>query len=226
MSRCSTAETARNAPFLVPLTVSSVALFFANYGDRIILQSGLGFEALGVYGIGAQTGCGSRHPRDQRISARGGAADLPAYAEPGTPASLAQLLRLYLCAGLLAVIALRVRGHPGADIHESALRAASHLVPVLAFADRHGKSVIFVPGLTRAQHDCAVCRHHHRECRNRARTDRSVRPCRRETGAAFAVLASATIGFALHATFSQRVYPIPIQWPRMIGGYIDHRCRD
>src|SRR5205814_2986802 len=40
--------------FSFPLMFSSLALFFAAYGDRIILKSTLGFHDLGVYGIGAR----------------------------------------------------------------------------------------------------------------------------------------------------------------------------
>ena len=34
--------------FSLPLTVSTLALFFASYGDRLVLRSQLGFHELGI----------------------------------------------------------------------------------------------------------------------------------------------------------------------------------
>jgi O-antigen/teichoic acid export membrane protein len=206
--------------FSAPLTVSSLALFFVNYGDRLILQSTLGFEALGIYGIGA------RFAALITLVVNGfqlGAAPLiyRNHAEPGTPASLAQLLRLFFCAGLLAVVALAwCAGVLVRTFTSPEYGAASRLVPLLAFAVVMASLYIFVPGLTLRN---MTARFAAINIANAAIGLLLIAACVRfwrESGAALAVLASATIGFTLHAIFSQRVYPMPIQWPRIVTGYV------
>jgi O-antigen/teichoic acid export membrane protein len=91
--------------FSLPLVLSSLALIFAAYGDRIILRSTLGFQDLGIYGIGA------RLAAVITLVINGfqlGAAPLiyRHYDEPSTPAALAQLMRLFLAACLVGVVGL------------------------------------------------------------------------------------------------------------------------
>jgi O-antigen/teichoic acid export membrane protein len=206
--------------FSLPLAVSSVALFCANYGDRVILQSALGFESLGVYGIGA------RFAAVVTLAINGfqlGAAPLifRNHAAPGTPAALAQLLRLFLCTGLLAVIVLAACSVELIQLFTTpAYAPAAQLVPVLAFAIVVAGLYIFVPGLALQNMTARLAGVNIANAVLALALVAAFVRIGRETGAAVAVLASATIGFAVHAAFSQRVYRIPIEWRRLIAAYL------
>jgi O-antigen/teichoic acid export membrane protein len=205
--------------FSLPLTVSSFALFLAGYGDRFILQSALGFHELGVYGVGARLAAAIT------IAINGfqlGAAPLiyRNHAAPETPASLAQLMRLFLASALVGVLTLSSFSIELLRLFATPEYArAGRLIPVLALAVVLANLYIFMPGLTI----------HHR-----TKQFAFINVCVAAVsltavgafvavwgsfGAAAGVLFGSALAFVLHASASQRVYPIPVEWKRVTAGF-------
>ena len=204
--------------FSLPLTFSSLALFFANYGDRIILRSALGFHELGVYGIGA------RLAAVITLVINGfqlGAAPLiyRHYTQPETPAALAQLMRLFLAAGLLGVVSLAAFSIELLQVFTTPQYAGAwRLIPVLALAIVVANLYIFVPGLTVRN---MTTRFAFVNVATAGITLLLIAVFLRlfgVLGAALGVLSGAAAGFVMHATASQQVYAIPLDRRRLAGG--------
>ncbi len=201
--------------FSLPLMFSSLALFFASYGDRLILKSALGFDELGIYGVGA------RIAAVITLAINGfqlGAAPLiyRHHDEPGAPAMLAQLMRLFLAVGLVGVVSLAAFSVDLLRLFTTPeYSAAWRLIPVLACAMLFANLYIFVPGLA---------------IRNLTRRFAIINVGTATIslllvaafvrvwgplGAALGVLCGAATGFCMHAAASQRVYRVPVEWQRL-----------
>jgi O-antigen/teichoic acid export membrane protein len=143
------------------------------------------------------------------------------YDEPETPAALAQLMRLFLAAALVGVVGLAafsielLRAFTTPDY-----AAAWRVVPVLALAVVLSSLYVFVPGLS---------------VRNLTGRFALISVATAAislvlvgvlvrllgmVGASLGVLGGAAAGFALHAVFSQDVYRIPLDWRRLVGGFV------
>jgi len=206
--------------FSLPLTFSSLALFCAAYGDRIILKETLGFHDLGIYGIGARLAAAIT------LVINGfqlGAAPLiyRHHGEPDTPAALAQLLRLFLAACLIGVASLATFSIELLRLFTTPEYAAAwRLIPVLALAMVVANLYVFVPGLTIRN---MTTRFAAINIATGAITLGMIAALLRlfgVVGAAAGVLCGAAAGFAMHAAASQRVYRIPIEWRRLAVGLL------
>jgi O-antigen/teichoic acid export membrane protein len=204
--------------FSLPLTVSTLALFFAAYGDRLIVRGALGFHELGVYGIGA------RIAAVITLALNGfqlGAAPLiyRHHADPEAPASLAQLLRLFTGAALIGVAALAAFSLELVRAFASPEYArASPLVPLLALAIVFANMYVFVPGLTIHHMTARFARINIGAALVSLVAVALLVRVGGTLGAAFGTLAGAVTAFALHARASQQVYPMPIDWSRLVTG--------
>lgn len=205
--------------FSLPLTFSSLALFFASYGDRLLVKSSLGLHDLGIYGIGARVAAVIT------LVVNGfqlGAAPL-VYRHHGdveTPAALAQLLRLFLAAGLLGVAALAAFSIELLRVFTTPEYApAWRLVPVLALAIVVANLYVFVPGLTIRNMTTRFALANIATAVMTLGLIAALLPLLGVLGASIGVLCGALAGFALHAALSQQVYAIPIEWGRLLAGF-------
>jgi O-antigen/teichoic acid export membrane protein len=205
--------------FSLPLMVSSLALFLSGYGDRFILQSALGFHELGIYGVGARIAAAIT------IAINGfqlGAAPLiyRNYDRPETPASLAQIMRLFLATALIGVVALSAFSVELIRVFATLeYAAAARLIPLLALGVVLANMYVFLPGLSI----------HHLTRRfaliNVGAAVVSLTAIAAlvtrwgSIGAAAGVLTGSATAFALHAWASQRVYHIPVEWLRLGAGF-------
>jgi len=205
--------------FSLPLVASSLAVFLAGYGDRFMLKSALGFHDLGIYGIGA------RVAGVITLAINGfqlGAAPLiyRHYDQPDAPASLARLIRLFLAASLIGVVGLAALSIELLRLFTTPEYASAwRLIPVLALAIVVANLYTFTPGLL---------------VRNMTRRFALVNIITAGVsllaisvfmrlfgvlGVAAGVLAGAAAGFMMHASSSQKVYRIPIEWRRLGAGF-------
>lgn len=206
--------------FSAPLTASTLALLLANYGDRLVLRSELGFHDLGIYGVAARFGA------VVTLAIAGfqlGAAPLiyRHFEEPGTPATLAQLLRFFLAVGAAVVIGLAAYSIELVGIFATAEYAdAWRPMPLLSLAIVMGSLYTFTPGLS---------------VRNMTGRFAGINIVigiisfsfvwlltRRfgMLGAAVGSLAGATTGFILHALASQSVYRMPLSARCLAGALL------
>lgn len=206
--------------FSAPLTASTLALLFASYGDRFVLRSELGFHDLGIYGVAARFGA------VVTLAIAGfqlGAAPLifRHHQEPGTPATLAQLLRLFLVIGAAVVVGLGSYSIELVGVFATPEYAdAWRPMPLLSLAIVMGSLYTFTPGLSV------------RNMTGRFAGLNIVIGLLSFTlvwiltrnfgmlGAAAGSLTGATCGFALHAAASHSVYPMPLAARRLAGAVV------
>jgi O-antigen/teichoic acid export membrane protein len=201
--------------FSLPLVVSSLALFFASYGDRFILKSTLGFHELGIYGIaGRVAGVITLAINGFQL----GAAPLiyRYHDQLHAPASLAQVIRLFLAVSLVGVVGLATFSIELLRLFTTPEYAGAwRVVPVLALAIVVANLYMFTPGL--------IVRNMTKQFAiinivTAAASLVMIAVLLRTfgvVGAALGVLTGAVAGFAMHATCSQKVYRIPIDWNRI-----------
>lgn len=203
--------------FSLPLTVSTLALFAANYGDRIIVRAAMGFDDLGVYAAGAKVASVIA------LASAGfqlGAAPLiyRHFRRPETPETLAQLLRLFVGAGLVGVLTLAtVSVELVAVFAPPAYAEASRVVPVFSLATVLAGCYVFLPGLALRNMTSRFAAISVTTAGVSLMLVALLARLYGLVGAASGVLVGAGVGFALHAIFSQRVYPLPVQWWRVFA---------
>jgi O-antigen/teichoic acid export membrane protein len=203
--------------FSAPLTGSSLAVFAAAYCDRFIVRALLGLDDLGVYGVAARIAA--------VIAVATGGFQLGTaplvyrrFREADTPQALSQLLRWFLATGLLFVLVLTAFAPEIVALVASAdYAAAADVMPLLALAAVCASLYIFVPGLTIHQLTGRLAAINAAVALTSVGATVVLARAFGVTGAAMATLAGAVLGFALNALFSQRVYPLPIAWLRIVG---------
>jgi O-antigen/teichoic acid export membrane protein len=201
--------------FSLPLTVSSLALFAESYSDRFVIRATLGFDDLGVYAAGAKIAAVIS------LASAGfqlGAAPLiyRNYRRPETPGTLAQLLRFFIGLGLVGVTGLAALSVELLALFATpAYAGAAHIVPLLALATVLASGYIFLPGLTIRNLTSRFAAINISAAVIGITAIGVLAQLFGIIGAAIGALIGASVGFSLHAIFSQRVYPIPLEWWRV-----------
>lgn len=202
--------------FALPLVPASLAVSMLAYSPRIALNDLGSLAAVGVFAFAAQIGTvstlavvGLQAAMTPLITAH--------HAEPGTPAAIGRVFEAFCVAGLLLCMALGLfaadaiawRGDP-------AYAAAGPLVVMLAPAALLVEMYIFAPGFWIAK-----------------RTSLQAALCIASgllalalaylfigafglMGAAVASLGSALVFFLAWWMLSDRYYPVPVRWGRVI----------
>ena len=206
--------------FSIPLTLSSLALFAASYGDRFVIRTAMGFDDLAVYAAGA------RVASVIALASAGfqlGAAPLiyRHYRRPETPETLAQLLRVFIAAGLLGVLALAAFAPELVALFATtAYSEAARVVPILALATILASGYIFLPGLTLSNQTARFAAINITAAGVSLALIAMLTQAYGVVGAAFGAFGGAGLGFGLHGFFSQRAYPLPVEWPRIVAGLV------
>ena len=202
--------------FAVPLVPAALAVSMLSYSPRIALNDLSSLAAVGVFAFAAQIGTvstlaivGLQAAMTPLITAH--------HPEPGTPAAIGRVFEAFCAAGMLLCMALGLfaadaiawRGGP-------AYAAAGPLVMMLAPAALLVEMYIFAPGFWIAK-----------------RTDLQAALCIASgvlafalaylligafglLGAAFASLGSALVFSLAWRMLSDRFYPVPVRWWRIM----------
>jgi O-antigen/teichoic acid export membrane protein len=201
--------------YSLPLVGSGVAVFANLFVDRIAIRELLGIAPLGVYAVGA------------RVASVVGLATVAlqaaltplvfrSYREPGTPPTLARLLRYYGAAAAVAVGALAVfSGELVAVFAGPAFQEARQVLPVLAGASLLATLYIFAPGPFLRRRTGLVAAINAAGAALNVTLNLWLIPVLGIVGAAFAACASAAAVFGLSMAVSQSLYPVPHRWPRL-----------
>ena len=206
--------------FSLPLTVSSLALLAASYGDRIVVRTGMGFDDLGVYAAGAKIASVIA------LASAGfqlGAAPIiyRHYRSATMPDALAQMLRLFFAAGLVGVLTLAAVAIELLAIFTApAYRDGWRVIPVLALATVLGSGYIFLPGLSIRAMTAQFAAISIAAGALSLAAAAGLAQAYGIVGAASGVLVGAAAGFLMHGTFSQRVYALPVDWRRIAAAIV------
>ncbi|MBW3607766.1 MAG: oligosaccharide flippase family protein [Actinobacteria bacterium] len=202
--------------FSLPLVPASIGVFLNGYADRLAIQSQMTLADVGIYGAAYRMAVivglvllGFQAALMPLVLAR--------HAEPSTPPELERIFRLF-CALALAVLLLvsiaadailRVLTPP-------AYYAAADVAPFVVAAAFFAGMYIFAPGLNIVKRTVpfAVITAS-AGLANLMLAFALVGPLG-IAGAALAFLLTSAAGFATLMVTSQRVYPVPHDWPRLI----------
>lgn len=203
--------------FSLPLVPASVGVFLNGYADRLAIQSQMTLADVGIYGVAYRLSfivglalLGFQGALMPLILAR--------HAEPNTPPELERIFRLF-CTVALAILLLvsafadeilRILTPP-------AYYSAADIVPLVVAAAFFAGMYIFAPGMNIAKRTVrlaviAVVA----GVANLGLAFALVGPLG-IAGAALAFLVTAFAGFAALMASSQRLYPVPHRWPRLIA---------
>jgi O-antigen/teichoic acid export membrane protein len=211
------AKLVRMLRFSAPLTISTLALLAASYGDRFVVRAGMGFADLGVYAAGAKIASVIA------LASAGfqlGAAPLiyRHYRAPDTPDALAQLLRMFVALGLVGVLGLAAFAIELLAIFTGpAYHDGWRVIPLLSLSTVLGSAYVFLPGLTIREMTVRFAMINVTAAGVSLLATIVLAQTYGIVGAATGVCIGAAAAFAMHGTFSQRVYALPMHWGRVVG---------
>lgn len=210
----------RMVKFSGPLVPSSIAAFMAVYIDRVVLRSIMGLDTVGLYGVAsriASSVCivlvGFQTAIMPLIYSR--------HTDPETPAALARVLKYFMVFGLTVLLALTAFSKEVLVILTPAqYHGVDHLVPILSTALLLSGMLSFLPGLYIAKKTrlCSVI-YVSTMLLNLLLNVLWI-PVMGMLGAALATLLSATLCFLANMYVSQKYYPVPHSWRRIITGLL------
>lgn len=197
--------------FSWPLVPASLASFAAFQGNKLLLNTSAGLEAVAQYAVGSRiAGLASL-----LIIGLQGALTPLIYAhheEPHVPGDLAKLFTRFVAAALLLCVGLSLFSELVIRIADARYREMAGMLSVLAPAALLSQMYIFAPGLalarkTKTQLHIALV-----AAGASVATTMLLAPTLGAWGAAWAVLLASMLHFGLWWICSQKHYPLPMQW--------------
>lgn len=204
--------------FALPLVPSGLATFLTMYSNRLLLNGIEGLDAVGLFGVGARVAgaialliVGLQAALTPLIYAH--------YKEPDTPRQLARLTEQFTAAALACCLVLGVFAPEILALFaEARYRGAAPLVSFLAPATLLGQMYIFFPGITIAKRTRLQLAIFAVTAVATIALNWFLIGAMGLTGAAIATFLASLLFIALWAGTSQRLYPLPIEWPRIAAG--------
>jgi O-antigen/teichoic acid export membrane protein len=201
--------------FSLPLVPSSIAVFISLYIDRFAIKTWLTMADLGAYGVAYRLASVA----GLFIAGFQGALTPLVYAHhqhSSTPESIAAIFRLFLLPALLLILGLAVFSRELVIlVATNAYLPAAAIIAPLAAAILLSNMYVFAPGPALARKTHLIALSNVLAAAVGVGLMFALVPRYGIGGAAAASLASAAAGFALHMTFSQRLYPVPHPWGRI-----------
>lgn len=222
--RFSTAHLSEMLRFSIPLVFSSIAIWLNLYFDRIMINSLLSIEALGLYSIGYRLSSvaglivvGVQSSLTPLVYAY--------YQKPETPFQIVKIFRIFVFFALLFFIVLsifssdllRILTNPA---FYNASTVVVFLVPSFFLANMY----IFAPGISIAKKTRYFAFINTLSAIVNILLNYLLIPVLGIQGAAIATLSSNFIAFLLNIMVGQKYYYIPYDWPRLIGPTIFSFC--
>jgi O-antigen/teichoic acid export membrane protein len=204
--------------FSMPLVPSALATFLTLYSNRMILNGLEGLYAVGVFGVAARVASvitlltiGLQSALTPLIYAH--------HREPGTPRQLARLVEGFSAAALGCCLALGLFAWEILALFvERRYMGAAPLVLFLAPATLLGHMYIFFPGIPIAKRTRLQLLIFTVTAAATAALNWLLIEVADLSGAAVATLLASVLFISLWTLASQRLYPIPISWSRILGG--------
>ncbi len=203
--------------FSIPLIPSGVAVWVNNYISRIMINTSMTLDDVGLYGIGFRLASvagllmigfqTSLTPLIYRY-----------HAEPQTPAQLARIFRIFVSGALLATVALSLfakdclvlmttpQFYAGAEV-------VVYLVPAVFLSQMY----LFMPGVAIAKQTHWYIWINITGALVNLGLNLLLIPLMGIKGAALASLCGALTVFLFHVVLSQKLYPVPHSWTGILG---------
>lgn len=202
--------------FSLPLVPSSVGVIACIHIDRVVLKELAGLGDVGIYGVAyrfasvvALVLAGFQTSLVPLVLAR--------HREPSTPSDLARVLRHFVAFVVLAYLGLSLLGRElVAFLTTPEYHAASELLPFLIATIAVANMSMFAPGLVIAKRTGLIAGLNLGMAALNLALSLTLVPMLGRMGAALATLASVLAGFVGLLAASQRHYPIPYEWGRVL----------
>ena len=206
--------------YSLPLVPSGAAVWLGGYTDRLMINHYLSLTDVGLYGVGMRLSslvgllvAGVQGALMPLIIAH--------YREPQTPAQLARVFRLFVCAGLAFFVGLSLMAQDllavmtTPDFYASA-QLVIYLVPAAMLAQMY----IFAPGISIAKKTHLYLWLNLAGALVNAALSWKLISVLGLEGAAIATLVGSACVFALSMVISQRLYFVPHRWGRLISAVV------
>ncbi len=201
--------------FSLPLVPSGVAIFASFYVNRLILSAFATLPEVGILGVGQRVA----GIATLLIVGLQGALTPLVYRhhhEPGVPAQLARIFEGFVAVALLTCLVLSVFARDLIGwIAAPGFGAAASLLPWLVPAALLSQMYIFAPGIAIARKTTWQLLLTGFSAVLAVGLNLLLIPSWGATGAAVASCAAAALFLACWVAASQRVYPLPLQWPKL-----------
>jgi O-antigen/teichoic acid export membrane protein len=201
--------------FSVPLVPASVGVFLNSYADRLAIKATRSLAEVGVYGVGLRL---SLVVGLVLLGFQGSVTPLVLshYREPGTPAALARVFRIFALLALTLFVAVSVFAHEAlAVLTAPAYQSAERLVPPLTAGALLAGMYIFAPGLPIARRTRPMAAISVAGGLANVAMAFALVPIVGVGGAAIAFVVTSAASFAALMTLSQREYHVPHDWRRL-----------
>jgi O-antigen/teichoic acid export membrane protein len=204
--------------FSVPLVPSSVAVILMLSIDRLLINSLLTLEDVGIYGVGYRLSVaaallmvGFQLAFTPLIYAR--------FRDPSTPAELARIFRLFCSAALAGVLGLSLfADHLVQALATERYFRAAPLLPILGAAVLLSGMYLFAPGLAIAKRTRVTALINIAGAILNTILCVLLIPAFGILGAGLSTLIASAMLFAGNMVLSQQNYPVPHNWLRIGAG--------
>lgn len=203
--------------FSVPLVPSSIGVFVFLFIDRLAISQLMSVSDVGVFGIGYRVASavtlisfGAQMAVTPLIYAR--------HEDPGTPAALERIFRYYVAGAALLGLALSLFAPEILMVVTTpSYFGAASVVPLLVPALILANLYVFMPGLGIAKRTTWFAAINLSGAAINIALNLLLIPRLGIAGGALATLISAGLVFAAYAVASQRFYPVPHDWSRLLS---------
>lgn len=203
----------RMLAYSTPLIPSSLAVVFALYFDRIALKELMSLSDVGIYAVGQKISLvvtlalvGFRSALTPLIYAN--------HARDSTPGDLAKIFRVFCVAALAMTLCLSVFAREIVGLISSeAFHGAASVVPLLIFSVLLANMYIFAPGLELSRKTGSISAINIAVAVLNLVLNYLLIPVFGILGAALSALLAFGAGFVVYMYASQRLYPVPHDWP-------------
>ena len=204
--------------FSIPLVPASIAVWCSSYVDRLMINHFLGITEVGIFGIGFRLASivslimvGFQMALTPLIYTH--------HESPETPKEIAKIFRLFISFCLIYFVAMNLFAHNLLVIFTqpqfyAAQSVIIYLIPAIIFSQIY----IFAPGLQIAKKTSYVVWINIFGAILNGILNVILIPLMSYTGAALATLLSQFLVFSILMYYSQRFYPIPYQWSKLLLG--------
>ena len=202
--------------FSLPLVPSSIAVFLSFYIDRICIRHYMTLADVGIYGIGFRLGSIISL---LIISVRGSLIPLiyQSYKDPATPEKIGKIFRFFLSCALPLYVFLSIYSREFLYfLTVPVFYKGWSVIPLLGLSILLTEIYIFAPGLGIAKKTKKIALLNIVSFGLNVGLNIMLIPFMGIIGAAMATSMAAFFSFAARIKFSQKLYPIPYNWRRII----------